>query len=235
MNKKQKLAKVQSLENDILSVIHSDESLINYVGVRNALQERKQLLDSLFEGTEEELEQFRRVNRIFLKYEEKIPELILDLKHKTERTMQEQNLTSYANVLTAGVALLLRSNLAQIDKMYSSKFYDMFWVLHDINKQDDGFVHCYEKSLHHPFMADDPEEEFRRRLANNQEPVGFSHSKLNGIDRWSHTLDHLLNHNMFSIPDVLGLDHGQLFTHNTEFHSFDAVRYYGDLSNFREV
>lgn len=226
MNKKQKMAKVQSLEEDILSAIHSNGSLINYVGVRNALQERKQLLDSLFMGTEEELEQLRRVNRTFLKYEEKIPELILDLKHKTERTMQEKNLTSYANVLTAGVALLLRSNLEQIDKTYPSKFYDMFWVLHDINQQDDGFVHCYEKCLHHPFMAAEPEEEFRRCLECVHEPTGFSHPKLKGVEQWSYTLDYLLNHNMFSIPDVLGLDHGQLFTHDTEFHSFDTNQIY---------
>lgn len=222
MNKKQKLAKVESLENDILSAIHTDGSLINYVGVRNALQERKQLLDSLFVGTQKELEQFNRVNNLFLKYEAEVPKLILDLKHKTELIMQEKNLTSYANVLTAGVALLLRSNLEQIDKTYSSKFYDMFWVLHNINQQDDGFVHCYERSLHHPFVADDPEKEFCRCLANTNKPTGFSHPKLKSIERWSYTLNHLLKQDLFSIPDVLGLDHGQLFTHDTEFHSFDT-------------
>lgn len=226
MTKKQKMAKVQSLEEDILSVIHSGGSLINHVGVHNALQERKQLLDSLFVGTQKELEQFNRVNNLFLEYEAKVPKLILDLKHKTELIMQEKNLTSYANVLTAGVALLLRSNLEQIDKTYSSKFYDMFWILHNINQQDDGFVHCYEKSLHHPFMAADPEEEFRRCLANTHDPIGFSHHKLKGIERWSYTLDHLLKQCLFSIPDVLGLDHGQVFTHDTEFHSFDTNQNY---------
>lgn len=225
MTKKQKFARVKQLENYILSAKSLDESLINHEGVRTMLKERKQLLDSLFLGTKEELAQFNRVNTLFLKYEAKVPELILELKHKTELYMEKQGLSFYANLLTAGVALLIRSNLS-IDNAYPSLFYELFWALAEFNQQDDGFVHCYEISLHHPFMTENPEEEFNLRLNNVHQSTGFSHPKLNGVDQWSHTLSNLLNRCYFSIPDVLGLDHGQLFTHDTEFHSFDTNQYY---------
>jgi len=224
---------VHELEQKIFAAHEAGNALINPEGFKQVLNERQLLLNAMFKFTEEEVARLKLVNDLFLKYEAKIPELMMRQKRIAELYMEAEKRTSYATHITAGVALLTRSNIS-LDKHYPSKFEDMFWILSAFSKSREDFTITYQQCIFHPFlqgMIDN--EEYKRRIwelpyTQNKFPSCLKKQCLTGIT-WSQTVITLLSGMYFSLSDILGLDKGQLVANSLEFHSFDTTQYYEQL------
>ena len=221
--------RILELEKKIIASFDAGKSLTNPVALREVFEQRQQLLNKKFRATAEELEQLQRVNALFLQYEAFVPQLMIEQKRIVEAYMAATNRQTCSHVIIAGVALLQRHRMEQVDDYYPSELYSMFWHLHSFNASDDGFVHCFDLKAHHPFLNGmTTDEEYQETIVPIQTeamPKCLKNLHLDDVV-WSYSLRRLLSDYCFSLPDVLGLDCGQTLVTTKEFHSFDIEKYW---------